>query len=79
MDPGWKKFGSGINIPDPQHWYFRTSRTEKVNLCSVPKPNYESMSVKTHLGDEYLTGVGRYSSEKSQSKNRIKMLKYTLF
>ncbi len=19
MDPGWKKFGSGINIPDPQH------------------------------------------------------------
>jgi hypothetical protein len=18
-DPGWKKFGSGINIPDPQH------------------------------------------------------------
>jgi hypothetical protein len=21
-DPGWKKVGSGINIPDPQHWYF---------------------------------------------------------
>jgi hypothetical protein len=20
-DPGWKKVGSGINIPDPQHWY----------------------------------------------------------
>jgi hypothetical protein len=19
-DPGWKKFGSGINILDPQHW-----------------------------------------------------------
>jgi hypothetical protein len=19
-DPGWKKVGSGINIPDPQHW-----------------------------------------------------------
>jgi hypothetical protein len=19
-DPGWKKFGSGINIPDPQRW-----------------------------------------------------------
>jgi hypothetical protein len=19
-DPGWKKIGSGINIPDPQHW-----------------------------------------------------------
>jgi hypothetical protein len=20
-DPGWKKFGSGINILDPQRWY----------------------------------------------------------
>jgi hypothetical protein len=20
LDPGWKKFGSLINIPDPQHW-----------------------------------------------------------
>jgi hypothetical protein len=20
LDPGWKKFGSGINNPDPQHW-----------------------------------------------------------
>ena len=19
-DPGWNKVGSGINIPDPQHW-----------------------------------------------------------
>jgi hypothetical protein len=21
-DPGWKKVGSGMNIPDPQHWKF---------------------------------------------------------
>jgi hypothetical protein len=21
LDPGWKKFGSGINIPDPQHCF----------------------------------------------------------
>jgi hypothetical protein len=21
-DPGWKKFGFGINIPDPQHCFF---------------------------------------------------------
>jgi hypothetical protein len=20
-DPGWKKSGSGINFPDPQHWF----------------------------------------------------------
>ncbi len=24
-DPGWKKFGSGINIPDPQHWHLHES------------------------------------------------------
>jgi hypothetical protein len=23
-DPGWKKFGSGINIPDPQHSFLST-------------------------------------------------------
>ncbi len=28
LDPGWKKFGSGINIPDPQHW------------CYIPVPCY---------------------------------------
>jgi hypothetical protein len=21
LDPGWEKFGSGINILDPQQWY----------------------------------------------------------
>ncbi len=21
--PGWEKFGSGINIPDPQHYYLQ--------------------------------------------------------
>jgi hypothetical protein len=24
QDPGWKKFGSGINIPDPQHCWSST-------------------------------------------------------
>ncbi len=23
LDPGWKKFESGINIPDPQHCKYR--------------------------------------------------------
>jgi hypothetical protein len=23
LDPGWKKFGSGINIPDPQYCIFK--------------------------------------------------------
>jgi hypothetical protein len=23
LDPGWKKLGSGTNIPDPQHYIFK--------------------------------------------------------
>jgi hypothetical protein len=23
-DPGWKTYGSGIKIPDPQHWSFHS-------------------------------------------------------
>jgi hypothetical protein len=26
-DPGWKKLGSGINIPDPQHCLIQTTTT----------------------------------------------------
>jgi hypothetical protein len=25
LDPGWKKVGSGINIPDPHHWFYLDS------------------------------------------------------
>jgi hypothetical protein len=31
LDPGWKKFASGINIPDPQH-----CRCANCNLDTVP-------------------------------------------
>jgi hypothetical protein len=30
-DPGWKKFGSGINIPDPQHCW----KTFKQQCCGT--------------------------------------------
>ncbi len=26
-DPGWKEFGYGINIPDPQHWSLQKPAT----------------------------------------------------
>jgi hypothetical protein len=32
-NPGWKKVGSRINIPDPQHWFqhgkFKTKKRQK--------------------------------------------------
>jgi hypothetical protein len=31
-DPGWKKLGSGINIPNPQHWVLSFRREFKVSL-----------------------------------------------
>jgi hypothetical protein len=38
-DPGWKIFGSGINIPDPQHWDYcifeiKSHMTDLGELCS---------------------------------------------
>jgi hypothetical protein len=33
LDPGLKKFGSGINIPDPQHCFLLHANT--VNLSSL--------------------------------------------
>jgi hypothetical protein len=29
-DPGWKKVGSGINIPDPQHWISTSTRLDLI-------------------------------------------------
>jgi hypothetical protein len=29
QDPGWEKFGSGKNIPDPQHWVMHIKISEK--------------------------------------------------
>jgi hypothetical protein len=32
-DPGWKKAGSRVNIPDPQHWFqhgkFKTKERDR--------------------------------------------------
>ncbi len=32
-DPGWKKFGSGINIPDPQHLKLLENMMKKKNFA----------------------------------------------
>jgi hypothetical protein len=34
-DPGWEKFGSGINIPDPQDWYSPNGRCLAMNIYKV--------------------------------------------
>ncbi len=32
-DPGWKKFGSGINIPDPQQWQIENKNGTEERFC----------------------------------------------
>jgi hypothetical protein len=34
--PGWKKFGSGINIPDPKHWLKIQCKYNMSDLIHVP-------------------------------------------
>jgi hypothetical protein len=34
-DPGWKKFGSGINIPDPQHCSERRKSKREVRNLNI--------------------------------------------
>ncbi len=36
-DPGWKKYGSWINIPDPQDWYLLVLSPDKY-VEGVPVP-----------------------------------------
>jgi hypothetical protein len=38
-DPAWKKFGSGINIPDPQHW-INNIKTNMLHLVFQMAPHY---------------------------------------
>jgi hypothetical protein len=40
-DPGWKKVGSGINIPDPQHCYIGTLRYFIFDLCAGTLPYFK--------------------------------------
>ncbi len=36
QDPGWKKFGTGINIPDPQRCHFSSSLSLLGSLIYLP-------------------------------------------
>jgi hypothetical protein len=60
-DPGWKKVGSGINIPDPPHW-------AKGAADSVKKSNNSRSAFWTRI----LTQFKIRNQEKKKQQNRIK-------
>ncbi len=69
LDPGWKKIGSGINIPDPQHWmhiiFLRVKSLREIRnvlvdlLIPMVVPNQSRLTVGTlHWQDLAPTSSG---------------------
>jgi hypothetical protein len=50
-DPGWKKYGSGINISDPQHWLTVNEGREQLIASSEPSSRLESGQKETDMGE----------------------------
>jgi hypothetical protein len=48
-DPGWKKVGSGINIPDPQHWLRQLSGLESRHLSTIQNGDKNAKGVDNTL------------------------------
>jgi hypothetical protein len=46
-DPGWKKFGSGINIPDPQHCDTHTNKDSEAGGFGVSSPSTLADTIPT--------------------------------
>jgi hypothetical protein len=43
LDPGWKKCGSGINIPNPQHWWYYNFFLISKKLFPIPPTIYHAV------------------------------------
>ncbi len=54
-DPGWKKIGSGINIPDPQHWFFWVAHCQTL-IISCP---HLILNLLLHLVDDLRLELGQ--------------------
>jgi hypothetical protein len=58
-DPGWKKVGSGINIPDPQHC---KKRAFSGILCS-PYSGWPALRFSEDPTDDFAFGINRLISD----------------
>ncbi len=48
-DPGWKKFGSGLNIPDPQHCSEHDTNKNCWLISSLSQSSCENNHYRAHL------------------------------
>ncbi len=46
-DPGWKNFGSGINIADPQHWFIEKIERKDRNINGDLRGKKKTVPVAT--------------------------------
>jgi hypothetical protein len=44
-DPGWRQFGSGINIPDPELWDPGSRTLEKKHYISCDPERFEKVDI----------------------------------
>ncbi len=75
-DPGWKKVGSGINIPDPPHWRvlslalaYEYSPNSPIAPDSRPNKNNLEIQIR-HLRPEWL-GWSTYRKKISSKKDLL--------
>ena len=77
-DPGWKKFGSGINIPDPQHckqlWRLIPVLQIRTELREVAAPDQEASDLPPEASDSHTLGT---PEEQEKTKTKEKILKKT--
>ncbi len=67
LDPGWKKFESGINIPDPQHWW-------QPQNCLPPAPLLVHLGAGRHSvngHEENLTGLDHPEEDLPHTRNAV--------
>ncbi len=73
-DPGWKKsgsgmekFGSGINIPDPQHWLIVAGTECSLSMCCVK----QSSALMSSAGNRFEVFLPFFSSNEEQREIKL--------
>jgi hypothetical protein len=79
-DPGWKKFGSGINIPDPQHckqlWRLIPVLQIRKELREVAASDQEASDL-SHEASNSQPAEEKLPEEKEKTKTKEKIFEKT--
>jgi hypothetical protein len=80
-DPGWKKFGSGINIPDPQHckqlWRLIPVLQIRKELREVAASDQEASDLSHEASDLHTLRTAEKLPPEEKEKTKEKIFKKT--